>query len=94
MFFFLFFFYQIEDIIFDKNRNQRRETFHLQVITGQAAYEGKSQEELRLEDYRKGLRGPTGGGGKDVFFVFCLTVSLPYIALLFFQFFFDPVYKS
>ena len=36
------------------------------MITGQTAYEGKSQEELRLEDYRKGLRGPSAGGGKDV----------------------------
>lgn len=42
----------------DRNRVQKRETSHLQVITGQPAYEGKSQEELRLEDYRKNLRGP------------------------------------
>lgn len=54
---------QIEETVLDRNRVQKRETSHLQVITGQTAYEGKSQEELRLEDYRKNLRGPANSGG-------------------------------
>lgn len=47
----------------DKNRQQKRDAFFLHVITGQPAYEGKSQEELRFEDYRKGVRGPSTGTG-------------------------------
>ena len=54
---------QFEEIMIDKNRVQKREAFFLHVITGQPAYEGKSQEELRFEDYRKGVRGPTTGSG-------------------------------
>ena len=54
----------------NKLRQQTKEIYHLQVITGQPAYEGKSQEELRLEDYRKGLRGPSAPGGD-----FCFSFS-------------------
>ena len=53
-------------MMLDKNRVQKREAFYLHVITGQPAYENKSQEELRFEDYRKGARGPTTSAGMEV----------------------------
>lgn len=56
-------FLKFEEIMLDKNRQQKRDAFFLHVITGQPAYEGKSQEELRFEDYRKGVRGPSTGTG-------------------------------
>jgi hypothetical protein len=62
----------------DKNRQQKRDAFFLHVITGQPAYEGKSQEELRFEDYRKGVRGPSTGTGMYLSIHFWLPICLKF----------------